>query len=608
MRKKHPQLILFATRLSLIITLVILNHTATFAEYSPSKPTMDGDPNYVDIQLDNVALTLSVKPLMLGDEVLVPAQSFFNALGVQVYWIEDTKEILGYRDNTFIKFKLNSDTAYINGKSFKLSMPVMSRYSEAFVPLDFIVSAFELNYTDTVSNQLISLDFRENIYQYQTINLRSYKKVSTTNWGISFFIPEYWEKLEGSFATYGVSNDYERYSIEPNVISLPIPTTKSVILKNLETTLTYDAGEDIIFGEKKIMNLSDFTAYTQTYQLTEDTTVTNGILYVFYENGVAYTFNCKYDDENSRLEGSTVFDTIMNTFQISKITLDESTEHYIELEKFFDYDIQIDSPLYSNMTADTVFPFKGRVKTDTSIKGFHVLVEKENELMEIYVPIIDNAFDAMLPLPFGLGKHSLRIYVDDDTPANVSEQISSLTLDECINKITTDEVTFDVADLILETSIVNLSDDETLYLLSTNYVNYNNKNVYNLVNGLTFNLSSDYTKAKTLYKWISENYAYQSEQKLATTVEMLSESKGNEAELSILYAGLLRAVNIPARIARGSVNTDSHYWTEVYLNGSWIITDIASEIQYHDDLAYKYFNLNHNFHYSQFEKTEYLPF
>jgi len=605
MNKKY---FLLNTCLMSFIFVTLINHSATFAFNSSNQPSMDGDANYVSIQLDNVALNLATRPIRLNKAVLVPAQSFLTALGVQVYWIEDSKEILGYRDNTFIKFKLNSNVAYVNGKPFELPLPVMSRYSEAFVPLDFIVSAFELTYNETNSKHLISLDFRENIYQYQTFDYRSYKKVSTTNWGISFYIPEYWEKIEGSFATYGVSNDYENYSIEPNVISLPIPSTKSVILKNQVNTLTYTHGEDIIFGEKSIVNLNEIDAYMQTYQITEEDIVTNGVLYVFYENGIAYTFNCNYDDEFSRSEGLAVFNTIMNTFQISKITLDESTEHYIELEKFFDYDMQIESPLYSNITTDTVLPFKGTVKSGTSLKGLHVLIEKEQELMEIYVPIVDDAFDAMLPLPFGLGKHSLRIYVDDEAPIEVTEQISNLTLDEYINKITTDEVSFDLIDLALETSVVNLSDDETLYLLSTNYVNYNNKNIYTLVNGITYNLSSDYTKAKALYTWLAENYEYRENQKLATTVDLLNESGGNEAELSILYTGLLRSLNIPARIVKGTANNDSRYWTEIYLNGSWLVADIASEIQYPDDLPYKYFNLNHNIHYSQFEKTEYLPF
>jgi transglutaminase-like putative cysteine protease len=54
--------------------------------------------------------------------------------------------------------------------------------------------------------------------------------------------------------------------------------------------------------------------------------------------------------------------------------------------------------------------------------------------------------------------------------------------------------------------------------------------------------------------------------------------EGTEQGITYYYASLLRAVDIPTRVFLGTQDADIHYWTKIYLNGSWFIVDPGNDI------------------------------
>jgi transglutaminase-like putative cysteine protease len=597
--------------------LLILITTPNFAASYPVRkavPVPDGITTYANVLLDGAPLSFDNAPIALNDDIFVPAAQLYTILGIQTYWFEDTGELVGYRDNTFIKFKMNRDIVYVNGSAIKMKTPAFMRDGIQFVPMKVIADAFSMTYNYDKTTHTLALDFRENIYQYKQIGFRQYKKITTTNWGISYFIPEYWEALEGNNNAYGVSNDFETYAITPQVLPLDSSFNRNILASTLEKNMRYTYGRAIDFGDVKLSVYNGFLCSQTDYDLTLDDRAYKGSLYIFFENNIGYAFDCLYDAQNSLYEGEDIFNAVMDTFQISKITIDENAEHYIELNKFFVYRTTLSAPIYSNMMADGQFRFEGYVENneDNRLKGYHIVIKKDTETIAYYAPLMANQFSASVPLPFGVGKHDISIYVDEFSDMPEQAKTSDLSLDDYIEEVITDDDDSAPEDLIMRFSVINTSDAENKYLLPSAYIDFDNNDVYTIANSITYDQTSEYGKAKSVYTWVLKNYAYTedaSNQVIYTAHEMLGYREGSDFELTLLYTGLLRALDIQARVIRGTSADYSHYWVEVYLNGKWIVTDIASDVMSKNIFStQKYFDIDRTLHGSQYEKTELLPF
>lgn len=131
----------------------------------------------------------------------------------------------------------------------------------------------------------------------------------------------------------------------------------------------------------------------------------------------------------------------------------------------------------------------------------------------------------------------------------------------------------------------NISIDN-IFTSSTFYVNYANAGEeFNKLLKLFQN--SCMTKEeyiKTAYNWVSKNIDY--DNKLANKINrseisvyrpdisrIVKEKNGICLDSSCIYAALLRANNIPARIVFGYANDVYHAWVEVYMDGKWHLYD-----------------------------------
>lgn len=597
---------MFKKNLILLSLLLALTGTLAFGE-----PSMGAVPVKGKVFLSNQEIAFSNIPFVINDEIMVPAKLFCEKLGAQVLWNEESREMISYRDNIFVKFKNNSNIAYINGKPKVMPVSSFTYKGELFIPASFTAAAHELSFKTESNHHAMSIDFRENILEYRQIDFRHFKRVSLTNYGISFYVPEYWSAVADKVNTYGVYNSFESYSFETNVMTLSPQYTRPILTESLLDGLVAEHGDTLNLVSSNTMLLGEYTSDAIYYDLTVNGVITHHILYIFFEQNNGYVFKATYPDTNDLDESKEIFDTIASTFGITKLTINEQLEHYTEMTRFSEYGVSLNSEIHSNMIVNNHFQLNGSLSHPKNIKGLHVIVSKDGDKFEYYVPITENAFDVKLYTPFGLGKHNITVIADSAESRIENVVIDAFTtLDDYIEQTLLSDYTFDEAETIMKFSVLNASNEPIKDLLPTTYINYDQTSIYAITNAITFNLTNQYSKSKALYEWVVNNYTFDDLLRptgLLNAKELVEIKSANSFELCVLYTALLRSVDIPARMARGITEDGINYWVETFLNGQWIVASIAQETQFKfNDLTY--FNLNRLKYYENYNIIEQLPF
>jgi hypothetical protein len=293
----------------------------------------------------------------------------------------------------------------------------------------------------------------------------------------------------------------------------------------------------------------------------------------------------------------------MNSLRISTLTINRDKEHYLEFKKFFDLGINLETELYANMDTNNEFTFEGTLTKDY-VNELHVIVEKNSQRKIFDIPVEDGTFKEKIYTPFGLGKHNITVLYNGDINKNYNNQ-SIITLNRNDSPV------------IMQFSVVNLADDNILYLIPSELVTSKDKDLNSAAKIITINQDNSFDEAKSLYKWIFNNISLVKETettnelsenddsiKLKNSKEVFDSSEGSKLELNILYTALLRSIEIPARIVkRETINKEIFYQTEIYLNGRWIITDIATEMTTQNNDKYSntnYFNIYDQNYFDQF--------
>ncbi len=130
---------------------------------------------------------------------------------------------------------------------------------------------------------------------------------------------------------------------------------------------------------------------------------------------------------------------------------------------------------------------------------------------------------------------------------------------------------------------VEMPDTDRVFLYPSQYVWYtNDKNAVKLSYDLCMDLDTDQEKVDRIYDYIVNLLTYDDEK--AATVQKgylpdvdatLAERKGICFDYSALMAAMLRAQDIPVRLAIGYVQPENlyHAWNQVYVDGEWIWMD-----------------------------------
>lgn len=604
---------------------------------SYASPHMGDNKKNGQLFLAQQELSFEVKPFMLSGEIMVPAKTFLERIGTQVLSVSDTGELISYRDNIFIKFSPNSKTAYVNGRAKTMPIHAVVYSGQLFIPASFAAKTLEMSYSAPSGSSSLAIDYRKNLLEYQQFGYRHFKRVTIPDWGISFFIPEYWSGLLDVENAYGISNAFEDQQLVANYYPPTTVQTRTALKDLLIEEQKNNYGDAFNLLSINTLTLGEYLSDVVSYSITDESGITNHVLYIFYEQNTGYSLHGTYKSPTNPIEAEEVLELISGTFRITKLSVNEQLEHYTELNAFHSLGIKLNRSIYSNMPISNHFVFSGTIKNADSVNGFNVIVSKDNDTAYYYVPVVDESFNMRIHTPFGLGKHNVTVLIDyeeeavpdeADSTVDVAEEIDPIVgtgedppipeiepthqqlLDALVIASLQSDHSMDDSDTVMKFSLLNISSNQIKDLLSTDYVNYDHQDVYNLSTPITFRLTNQYSKARALYQFVTDNYQYSeliSEKGLLTTRELTVLSQANAIELCFLYTGLLRSVDIPARVVRGVDALSTYYWVETYINGRWYVSDIVSDVKLKSEIPSSH-NIDPELYYSLYITIEYLPF
>lgn len=122
------------------------NYTLTYLGAYGEK-VFTSTPLYTDginikLEPQNRYVYSDVEPFIQNGRTLVPMRAIFEALEANVSWDDATATATGEKDGTVVKITRDSDTAYVNGKEYKLDAPAQIKDGRFVVPVRFIAESF----------------------------------------------------------------------------------------------------------------------------------------------------------------------------------------------------------------------------------------------------------------------------------------------------------------------------------------------------------------------------------------------------------------------------------------------------------------------------------
>jgi len=95
----------------------------------------------ITIKIDGELLHTDVPPVIIDGRTMVPLRAIFEALGIDVEWIAETRTIIGTTEDTRIELTVDSTTALVNGEVVTLDVPATIMDGRTLVPVRFIAES-----------------------------------------------------------------------------------------------------------------------------------------------------------------------------------------------------------------------------------------------------------------------------------------------------------------------------------------------------------------------------------------------------------------------------------------------------------------------------------
>ena len=97
--------------------------------------------SHISINIDNKPLQTDVPPIIREGRTLVPLRAIFEALGMEVEYIAQTRTIIGSKGESIVQLTVDSTQATVNGKAATLDVPAMVIDGRTLVPVRFIAES-----------------------------------------------------------------------------------------------------------------------------------------------------------------------------------------------------------------------------------------------------------------------------------------------------------------------------------------------------------------------------------------------------------------------------------------------------------------------------------
>lgn len=570
MRKK----ILILTLFFVFINIININAYANTSN-DINKP--------ITVKLNDKVLKFATDPVIVEDRTMVPMRTIFEELGAQVDWKSETKTVTGYRkykdiSDMFIKLKIDDKVAYKNGRREILDSPPIIRNDSTLVPVRFIAESFGIKVDWDGENRTVLLSYEADEFQgTRLIDDISYKHRFFEN-NVKIMIPEFWRKSDNA-NKFGHKDEESNIQMSVDIIELEEEKNLDQFTEESKSSILAGYKDKVVFTGSDKIDINNIGVNVVFLKNSSITPEINQAIYYFISSGYGYKITFSYYSESNDSQLLNIISNIINTIEISGVTLNVDNEHYIEYDAFFDYGMAFTSELHSSLEIENEFSFKGSVNDNADFEHIVMVITKDDKTSEYKIPIVNNIFDATIYTPFGLGKHNITVKTPDmkDSPSRK----------------------------ILQFSVTNTSTQDITYLIPSLFVEKDDTEIITLASQITKDIDKKYLgehdKAKAIFKWIFENIDYDIEAtniipKSAKTV--LKDNKGNNEEISYLFAALLRASGIQSKLVKGAFSEKTHIWNEMLVNGKWYIVDVTWGSGYIDseniekELDMSYFKAN----------------
>ena len=97
----------------------------------------------VSLVINGEALNFDVPPVIENGRTLVPLRAIFEALGADVEWLNDTREIVSQFQGKEIRLQINNKQANNKGVMTTLDVPPQIKEGRTLVPLRFIAESLD---------------------------------------------------------------------------------------------------------------------------------------------------------------------------------------------------------------------------------------------------------------------------------------------------------------------------------------------------------------------------------------------------------------------------------------------------------------------------------
>jgi len=548
----------------------------------------------IKVKLNDKLLKFDVQPIIKDGRTMVPMRAIFEYLGASVSWYEKTRNVVAYKDNMFIKLKIDSKTAYKNGKSFNLDAAPMIKNGRTLVPVRFVSESLGMNVNWDSETRTVVLNYEEGVEILKEIDDITYKLVSLNDYGLKFMIPYYWNQSDNEGHVFTHEDEENKIKMTIDIKQFEKPKSLDKFTEENKLNLLEKYKNNIVIVGNDTKEINNIKVNVVQLRNSSSEPEVKQVLYFFTTSNYGYIITFSYYSEGNDSQLQNMFSAIIDTIEIGSLTVDVQDEHYIEYDEFFKKGFKLDSEIYSNMDVENRLKFKGTISKNVNLEYIFVKVAKGSESMEFKIPVKNHEFDSFIYTPFGLGKHNIII----GTP--IDENNTSR--------------------YIMQFSVINTNNDYLRYLVPSRFIEKNDKEIASLANEITKNHITEYNKAVAMYKWVAENIDYVPNASIdnpRSAKQTLTDKKGDCDEIAFLYAALSRAIGIPAKVVSGKINEEYHAWNEIQINGKWIIVDATWGAGYIDsadgetfvkDLNMKYFNPDRTKYEAEFTDMEILPY
>lgn len=515
----------------------------------------DKEPKPITVKLNGETLDFDTDPIIINNRTMLPMRAIFEKLGAKVSWHEEVKTVTGYRrykdvSDMFIKLKIGDDTAYRNGKGFSLDSPPVIKNSRTLVPVRFIAESFGVEVDWDDENRTVLLDYDvDKIKDPELVDDVSYIS-QKLDYGVNLMIPEYWDKSSDS-NKFGYQDEGNNIQMFVDIVEFEESKTLDQFTEESKSSILDTFKDKVIFTGSDKVNVNNININVVYLKNSSITPEINQVVYYFMHSSYGYKITFSYYSEDNDSQLLNVISNIINTIEIRGVTINTKEEHYIEYDPFFNYEIDLNSEIYSSMEVENEFDFTGSINSEKNLKYFIITVSKGTEKNELKIPVKDYKFDSKIYTPFKLGKHNITV----KTPKS--------------------------QDKVMQFSVINTSTQDIRYLIPSKLVEKDDSEIVDLANDITKDIDKylpEYDKSKAIFEWICKNIEYDSKSTNSiprSAKKVLADKKGTNEELSYLYAALLRASGIPSKIVKGTNDDDEHVWNEIQINGKWIIADVT---------------------------------